>query len=157
MAGDLVYQIANNVELSLFSFGNESVLTDNLGLPQQSVRTHTIMIRAAQLRLSSFAAEFAYAINTQTFCWLEIFLDASDCSQVENTLVNFNTLFCSVLISNFLQPLQDLISWISEKCSHTKLTNDVEGGGKKKHKKQENCLVDNPQIGPDWKLCPSEK
>ena len=70
--------------------------------------------------------------------------DAADRSQVDNTLVNFDTLFCSVLINNFLQPLPASIVWISNKHQLTKMTNNTEGGSGKKQKKQETRLVDNP-------------
>ena len=76
---------------------------------------------------------------------------------MDNTLVNFDTLLCSVLINNFLQPLPALIAWISDKYQYTKLTDNVEEGGGKKRKKRETRLVNNPQVNPHWKLCPGEK
>ena len=156
-ADNLVYQISNNVDLSLFFFGDGSVLTVNLRGLHCSIRTHIITFLAAQLHSSSFAAEFFYAIDTQTFRWLEMYHDAADGIQVGDTLVNIDTLLQSVLIENFLQPLPDLIVWISNKHQHTDLTNNAEGARGKKRKKQETCLVDNPQMGPDWKLRPGEK
>ena len=89
---DIVYQIANNIEIFLFFFGDNSVLTSNLLRLHRSIRMHIITFRAVQLRLPSFAAKFSYAINTQTFRWLKMCRDIADCSQVDNTLVNFDTL-----------------------------------------------------------------
>ena len=71
--------------------------------------------------------------------------------------VEFDTLLCFVLINNFLQPLPALILLFSNKRTHTGLTKDAEGGGRKKQKKQETRLAGNPQVDPGWKLCPGEK
>ena len=92
LADDLVYQIANNIKLSLFFFSDDSVLTAKQHGFYQSIRKHIIMFRAAQLRLRSFAVKFAYAVNTQTFRCLKMCRNAEDCSQVNNTLANFDTL-----------------------------------------------------------------
>ena len=93
MADDLFYQINNTMELSLFYFGDESFLTANLRCFHHSIKAHIITFRAAQLHLLSFAAEFAYVIDTRMFHWLKMCRDAADRSQVDNTLVNFDTLF----------------------------------------------------------------
>ena len=76
----------------MFFFGDDSVLTANLRRLRHSIKAHIITFRIAQLRSLSFAAEFAYTIDTQTFRWLEMCHDTADRSQVDNTLVNFDTL-----------------------------------------------------------------
>ena len=86
-----------------------------------------------------------------------MFRNAADRSQVDNTLVNFDTFLQSVLINSFLQPLLALVAWISDKCQRTKPINLAEGGRGKKQKKRETCLVDNPQMDSDWKLRPGNK
>ena len=70
------------------------------------------MFRAAQLRSLFFAAEFAYAIDMGTFRWLKMCCNAADRSQVDDTIVKFDTLLQSFLIDNFLQPLHVSIVWI---------------------------------------------
>ena len=83
--------------------------------------------------------------------------NTADRSQVDNTLVKFDTLLQSVLINNFLQPLPASITWISNKRQRTKPTNDSERGGGKKRKKRETRPIENTQMDPDWKLRPGKK
>ena len=80
--------------------------------------------------------------------------NAADRSQVDNTLLHFNTLLQSVLIDNFLQPLPALIAKIRQR---TEPTDNAESSGGKKRKKRETCLVKNTQMDPDWKLRPGKK
>ena len=141
----------------MFFFGDKSVLTANPHRLHRSIKAHIITFCTAQLRSPSFTAEFAYAMDTQTFRWLKMYLNAADCSQMDDTLVSFDTLLSFVLIDNFLQPLPASIAWISNKRQRTELTDDSESGRGKKCKKQETRLADNTQMDPDWKLHPSGK
>ena len=64
--------------------------------------------------------------------------DEADRSLVDNTLVNFDTLFHCVLINNFLQLLSAFIAWITYTCPCTKpANNNAESDRGKKQKKQE--------------------
>ena len=58
LADNLVYQIDNNVKLSLFFFGDESVLTANLRRLHQSIRAHIITFFTAKLHLTSLPPHF---------------------------------------------------------------------------------------------------
>ena len=99
------HQLKNFWGLTAFFFGQDSIIAESLSPLLSQLSRHTITFEGAQLRDSSFVTKLGYAIDTRIFRWLDQCRSSKSRTQVNDSLLNFETLFDNVLTDSFIQNL----------------------------------------------------
>ena len=99
------HQLKNFWGLSAFFFGPESVIAQALAPLLSKISRHTITFEGAQHRDKSFVTKLGYAIDTRVFRWLDQCRSHTQRRTVNDSLLNFDTIFDQVLTDSFHQSL----------------------------------------------------
>ena len=99
------HQLKNFWGLAHFFFGKDSILTQALEPLLATISHHTLTFEAAQLRDNMFATKLGYAIDTRVFRWLQKCRTHKTRCDVNDSLLNFDTIIEQVLTDSFVQSL----------------------------------------------------
>ena len=99
------HQLKNFWGLTTFFFGTESIIAESLSPLLERLSKHTITFEGAQLRDPTFVTKLGYAIDTRIFRWLDQCRTLKSRTQVNDSLLHFETLFDQVLTDSFIQNL----------------------------------------------------
>ena len=99
------HQLKNFWGLSSFFFGTDSVLAQTLSPLLAKISRHTLTFEGAQCRDPSFVTKLGYAIDTRVFRWLDQCRSHTHRRTVNDSLLNFDSLFDQVLTDSFYQTL----------------------------------------------------
>lgn len=136
------HQLKNLWGLSVFFFGETSVLPEALALFLQLCQRNSVSIEAKQERDPDFFTKLGYKIDTYVYRWLESCMRAEDREEVNDSLLRLTRVMDSILLDEFHQTLPLTFSSFKRKSPEDKNGNEKkrfkEGKEKEEDEKEKN-------------------